>query len=273
MQSRSCLIVAISTMMTLQGFSTATAIEKPRGSVQNMRITLSIYSGRENPAWDSTGAQDERFVAYFDALSKVNPRKQLGQGLGYSGFLVKGFRDYDQVVVCNEVVEATRGGKTYRWHDKDRVLERFLLETAKGHIEKKTYESVASQIPSVTAAQKPNASASRTQITPSLYSGLKNPTWTLTEAQDKRFIARFDALITGEPKAKPKPQFGYRGFHVTGFRDYDELTAWNEIVEATRGVKTYRWHDKDRTLERFLLETAKGHLDEDVYKFMTAGLE
>jgi hypothetical protein len=105
------------------------------------------------------------------------------------------------------------------------------------------------------------------------FSGRENPTWTLGDEQSREFATTFDSLGEGDPARRIEDGLGYRGFKVTGFRDYDELTVWKGVVQATRAGKVVRRNDKGRGLERFLLKTSKAHLDEAVYKYVASEVE
>jgi hypothetical protein len=117
-----------------------------KGAGARMRIELNAFSGRENPTWNLTDEQAKEFATALDALKAGDPGKPLKDGLGYRGFKVTGFRDYDELVVWNDVVQGTRAGKTTRWHDKDRALERLLLKTSKAHVDEPVYKYVASEV-------------------------------------------------------------------------------------------------------------------------------
>jgi len=105
------------------------------------------------------------------------------------------------------------------------------------------------------------------------FSGRPNPTWSLNDEQARGFLDQFKALKTSDSKSALYDGLGYRGFKVAGFQDYDGVTVWNEIVEATRGGKRHRWLDKDRVLENYLLKTSKGHIDENLFRVIASAVE
>lgn len=111
-----------------------------------VRFSLGIYSGREDPIWTASDDDVKAFTAKFDAMKAKNPQERLTGALGYHGFLVKGFRPYDRIWVWKGTVEATREGKTYQWVDEDRALERFLLEASRAHISDREYKMVADEV-------------------------------------------------------------------------------------------------------------------------------
>ena len=111
------------------------------------------------------------------------------------------------------------------------------------------------------------------QIELDVFSGRPNPTWSLNDEQARECLARFKALKMSESKRVPYNGLGYRGFKVDGFQEYDEVTVGAEIVEASRGGKRYQWFDEGRNLEKYLLKTAKGHIDEDLYQIIASAIE
>ena len=111
------------------------------------------------------------------------------------------------------------------------------------------------------------------QLSMVIYSGRKDPSWKAAEEDVKEFTARFDELKTKDAKELPPGALGYRGFMVTGFRSYHRIRVWNGTVEATGDIETFRWADKDRALEKYLLETSKGHVSDREYKTAAADIE
>jgi hypothetical protein len=77
-------------------------------------------------------------------------------------------------------------------------------------------------------------------------SGRPNSTWELNDAQTREFRSKF----SNEPTLSDRATTGL-GFKVEGFRDDDEVTVWNELVDANREGKEYNWLDEGRTLERY----------------------
>jgi hypothetical protein len=121
--------------------------------------------------------------------------------------------------------------------------------------------------------QTRNEEKSPMRIELNAFSGRPNPTWSLNDEEAREFLARFQTLKTSDSKRTPYDGLGYRGFKVAGFQEYDEVTVWGEIVEASRGGKRYRWLDEGRGLEKFLLKTSKGHIDEDLYRVIASAIE
>jgi hypothetical protein len=122
------------------------ADEQAKGAAAKMRIELDAFSGRENPSWALSGEQAKEFATLFESLGADDSKKEIRDGLGYRGFRITGFRDYDEVRVWNGIVRADRAGKISRWHDNRRGLERFLLKTSKAHLEEPVYKYAASEV-------------------------------------------------------------------------------------------------------------------------------
>ena len=113
----------------------------------------------------------------------------------------------------------------------------------------------------------------RMRISLCIYSGRRDPGWEAGDGEGKHFSARFDALKAREVQEPLNPVLGYRGFLVHGFRSYDRIWVWNGTVEATRDGKSYQWEDEGRTLEKHLLEAARGHVSDEEFKMAADSVE
>ena len=116
-----------------------------KGADDRMRFSLNIYSGIEDPSWESSDEEVKKFTAKFDALKAREVQQPLHPALGYRGFSVDGFRSYDRIWVWKGTVEATRDGKTYQWDDVGKALEKYLLEVSKSHISDRACEMAAGE--------------------------------------------------------------------------------------------------------------------------------
>jgi hypothetical protein len=115
----------------------------------------------------------------------------------------------------------------------------------------------------------------RTQNSPirielDVFSGRPNPTWNLNDEQSREFLIRFGALKKYRTNRKLYEGLGYRGFTVTGFQDYDRVTIWDGLVQTNRATEREKLIDEAGRLERFLLETSKGQIDGDLYRFVAS---
>jgi hypothetical protein len=109
-----------------------------------IRAELDIFSGRPNPTWSLNDEQARELLARLKQLTPKASSRALYDGLGYRGFKLTGFQDFDEVVVQNEIVEARRGARRYQWLDEARNLETYLLNTSKAHVGDDLYRFTAS---------------------------------------------------------------------------------------------------------------------------------
>jgi hypothetical protein len=84
------------------------------------------------------------------------------------------------------------------------------------------------------------------------------------------FLTRFGVLKKSPTNRKLYEGIGYRGFTVIGFRDYDRATVWDGLVQTHRAAERETLIDEAGRLERFLLETSRGQIDEDLYRFVAS---
>jgi hypothetical protein len=111
-----------------------------------MQVEVDVFSGRPNPAWNLSDQEASQFQAKFKSLATSESQKPLYDGLGYRGFKVIGFQDYDRMTIWNGHVEARRGDKTLRWRDPEKSLEKYLLTVAKKHVDEGVYHVIEAQI-------------------------------------------------------------------------------------------------------------------------------
>ena len=108
-----------------------------------------------------------------------------------------------------------------------------------------------------------------------IFSGRPNPSWALSAAETQLLADMIAALPATEPVSLPEP-LGYRGFDVrwTGPELGSPLrvAAFRGVVVETVGdVIRYR-ADDGRRVERWLLETARPHIEGPVYDAVLAEL-
>jgi hypothetical protein len=116
-----------------------------------MEVELDVFSGRPNPRLGLLPHQAREFTNILRRL--LRQRKHAvppEQGLGYRGFIVTGTSDelgnYDKVVVANGSVHARSGSVSLQLEDRDRALERWLLENIRGQVDDATYKYVLGEI-------------------------------------------------------------------------------------------------------------------------------
>ena len=102
-----------------------------------------------------------------------------------------------------------------------------------------------------------------------IFSGLPNPTWTLSNMQTASLLGMVSELSQTEAKAQ-SDDLGYRGMIVRMREEaaVRELYVHNGIVE----LNGRHYSDPDRRMERWLLETGKSFVDERIYEIVESEL-
>ena len=101
-----------------------------------------------------------------------------------------------------------------------------------------------------------------------IFSGLPNPTWTLSDMQTASLLDMVSELSQTEARAR-SDNLGYRGM-IVRMREgaARELYVHNGIV-AVNGT---HYSDPDRRVERWLLETGRSFVDERIYEIVESEL-
>lgn len=99
-----------------------------------------------------------------------------------------------------------------------------------------------------------------------IYSGRPNPQWMLTVPETEYLL---NALSTAAPRATNRAfamPLGYRGFLISMRRNSGTqiLRIANGVIEMTGHNGTAQFDDNNRTLERWLLESAVPHIDAEL---------
>lgn len=118
-------------------------------SGKRAEVTLDIYSGRENPSWELSGEQLGALVSALDGLPATE-RADFFDGLGYRGFTAV-IKDAaagktERVKACKGLILYTSGGAEKFLKDKDRRVEKLLLESAGRHLKAEQSEAVRLEI-------------------------------------------------------------------------------------------------------------------------------
>jgi hypothetical protein len=97
-----------------------------------------------------------------------------------------------------------------------------------------------------------------------IFSGMPNPTWVLMDAEAESFAQRL-AQLPETSAGEPPGHLGYRGFivRVTEGARTQVIRIWAGAVHVSNGA-TIRAADQDRELERWLLNTGRPHLKEEL---------
>ena len=105
------------------------------------------------------------------------------------------------------------------------------------------------------------------QVELDIFSGRPNPVWGLTAAQIDEMgeIVRKLPLATEEPPSHPG--LGYRGFVVTDdARRSWRINAFKGFVQITDQGRVEVRSDRNRSLERWLLNSAGSQLPPEIYR-------
>ena len=117
-------------------------------NVRKAKVTLQVYSGRENPTWNLSEKQISDLLALLGGLSKSEPAA-LPDNLGYHGFQVElagnaAEKTQEIVAFKGRVIYKSADADQY-FTDPERRLEMFLLNSA-GSLNKELYKSVNDEI-------------------------------------------------------------------------------------------------------------------------------
>jgi hypothetical protein len=96
-----------------------------------------------------------------------------------------------------------------------------------------------------------------------IFSGRPNPSWELSPEQTLEFQRQVAALNHRTPPAPVFDGLGYRGLIVRdpSYPGWFLKVAFGRILEVKEGVE-YGCRDEGRALEKWLVATAKGKIDE-----------
>ena len=101
-----------------------------------------------NPTWSLTPAATRRLVQELAALPRV-PAKEWRGNLGYRGFILRigQVPDAQLAQLQAGTVRISAHGTSVYAQDKDRNLERWLLETGRPHLKAEIAQMVARELP------------------------------------------------------------------------------------------------------------------------------
>lgn len=116
----------------------------------------------------------------------------------------------------------------------------------------------------------PTSGGEKMQVEVDVFSGRPNPQWTLTPPEAEQFIQQVQALPSEASGGVVKEGLGYRGLVVTKSDDrnenYTEISISNGLVITNKNGQLKRLVDQNRTLERWLFQTGRGHLENPLYQ-------
>ena len=107
----------------------------------------------------------------------------------------------------------------------------------------------------------------RCEVELDIFSGMPNPTWILTDAEVDSFVKRLAALRPSS-SSELSGNLGYRGFIVQCIQGskMQVIRIQKGTVQISEGESNVYASDKDRELERWLLNTGKPHLDDELFQ-------
>lgn len=115
------------------------------------------------------------------------------------------------------------------------------------------------------------------QIEVDVFSGRPNPHWELTEQESNEFVQRFQSLPPSSGEGTLKEGLGYRGLIVSvpgkEIEGFQEIVISNGLVVARRDNQPQKFVDKNRVLEKWLFQTGKGRLDNQLYRQISGSIE
>jgi hypothetical protein len=115
------------------------------------KVTLDIFSGRENPSWQLSEEQVNKLLSLIDTLPASEPAVFF-DGLGYRGFMVSlrqqaaSARETGSIKACKGAIQYRAGDVDKFFTDKDRQVEHLLLESAGSHLGADIRDSVKREI-------------------------------------------------------------------------------------------------------------------------------
>lgn len=107
------------------------------------------------------------------------------------------------------------------------------------------------------------------QVEVDMFSGRPNPHWELTVPESQDFAQRFQSLSTHRGEGVVNEGLGYRGLIVRERAEEVEgdrkIVISNGLVVARRNGKSKQFIDENRALEKWLIQTGEGRLDDELY--------
>jgi hypothetical protein len=109
----------------------------------------------------------------------------------------------------------------------------------------------------------------RCEVELDIFSGMPNPSWILTKVEANSFVEQLAAL----PRILARKllgNLGYRGFIVQCAQGANTqvIRIQNGTVHISNGVTNVYAYDEDRALERWLLNTARPHLKNELFQIV-----
>ena len=109
----------------------------------------------------------------------------------------------------------------------------------------------------------------RVEVELDIFSGMPNPTWVLTNGEADSFVKKLAAL-SRTSATELSGNLGYRGFivQVTQGTNTQLIHIQTGIVHIPIGATNVYATDEHRELERWLLNTGKPHLKNELFQIV-----
>lgn len=128
-------------LVTLLGCSVTALGDK------KMQVEVDMFSGRPNPHWELTVPESQEFARRFQSLSAQKGEGFVNAGLGYRGLIVRESGEEvegdREIVIYNGLVVAKRQGKSKQFTDRNRALEKWLIQTGEGRLDDELYHQIS----------------------------------------------------------------------------------------------------------------------------------
>lgn len=117
-----------------------------------MKVEFDIFSGRPNPSWELTAAQNEEFRKRLRALPRNQSASPASNDdrLGYRGMIVTTADgdavSADRIVVSAGTVSETGAQGSQTFSDSGREFERWLLSTGRSILDPDLYDEAFNQL-------------------------------------------------------------------------------------------------------------------------------
>lgn len=129
------IVLALMTLVSCQG--------------NGYHVELDIFSGRPNPTWNLTRAETKTLMTMLGSLS-ITPSVKMPDNLGYRGFMIKQGEPPSTrqpvYIIYHDVIQQSVAGVESYYNDPDRQIERWLLLTAKDHIDAGLYQIIQGDV-------------------------------------------------------------------------------------------------------------------------------
>lgn len=109
--------------------------------------------------------------------------------------------------------------------------------------------------------------SARATVELDVFSGLPNPTWSLSEAETESFQDKVNALPNAEAGERPN-RLGYRGMIVRlGAGNAETLwLIWGGYAQKIQGTRVTDYLDADHHVEDWLFKSGQPYLQPDLFQ-------